>query len=62
MPHLTSFRTVKGGLVRRVYYGSFLSKLDLDGTILCTMLTQNCPKGKRQWLNQSNLLFPDGQH
>ena len=26
------------------------------------MLAQICPKGKRQWLNDSNLLFPDGQH
>ena len=26
------------------------------------MLAQNCPKGKRQWLNYSNLIFPDGQH
>ena len=26
------------------------------------MLAQNCPKGKRRWLNWSNLLFPDGQH
>ena len=29
-------------------YGSFLSKSDLHGTILYTMLAQNCPKGKRQ--------------
>ena len=42
-------------------YGSFLSKSDLHGTILYTILAQNCPKGKRQWLNKSNLLFPDGQ-
>ena len=26
------------------------------------MLAQNCPNGKRQWLNSSNLLFSDGQH
>ena len=32
-------------------YGSFLSKSDLHGRILYTMLAQNCPKGKRQWLN-----------
>ena len=43
-------------------YGSFLSKSDLHGTISHTMIGQNCPKGKRQWLNQSNLLFPVGQH
>ena len=30
-------------------YGSFLLKSDLLGTILYTMLAQNCPKGKRQW-------------
>ena len=29
-------------------YGSFLSKSDLHGTILYTMLAQNCPKGKIQ--------------
>ena len=30
--------------------------------ILYTMLAQNCPKGKRQLLNLSNFLFPDGRH
>ena len=35
-------------------YSSFLSKSNLHGTIVHSMLAQNCPKGKRQWLNQSN--------
>ena len=47
---------------RKVNYGSFLSKSDLHGTILYTMLAQNCLKSKRQWLNYSSLPFPDGQH
>ena len=40
----------------------FLVKIRSSWNDLIHDACQNCPKGKRQWLNWSNLLFPDGQH
>ena len=47
----TNLNRIVADKSHRVFVASFLSKSDLHGTTLYTMLAQNCRKGKRQWLN-----------
>ena len=57
---LSHCRVSPEGIQSQRNYGSFLSKSDYHGTILYTVLAQNWPKGKRQWLRRlrSELLKP----